>query len=121
MVASPPTATTFDPVKHLAYQKPTSNFTMKDLGLEDVGISPIAVSAPFPLFSLEGVTELRREILSDDVIDKFTVSSYLAAFQGREFTKNVARFVHEAWTSPEVIAAVSEAAGIELVPMFVVV
>ncbi|KAK4705138.1 hypothetical protein P7C70_g1079, partial [Phenoliferia sp. Uapishka_3] len=90
---------------------------MEELGLKDVGISPYAVTAPFPLFNLEGVTELRRNILSDEVIDKFTVSSYLSAFQGREFTKNVAPFVHAAWTSPEVIRAVSDAAGIELVPV----
>lgn len=90
---------------------------MADLSLEDVGISPIGVTAPFPLFTVAGVTELRRDILSDKVIDNFTVSSYLAAFQGREFTQDVAPFVHAAWTSPEVIRAVSEAAGIELVPV----
>ncbi|KAL8290023.1 hypothetical protein RQP46_002962 [Phenoliferia psychrophenolica] len=110
-------AAVFDPAVHLAYKQPASRVTMAELGLADVGISPIAVTAPFPLFTLEGVTELRRNILSDAVIDKFTVSSYLSAFQGREFTKNVAPFVHAAWTSPEVIAAVSEAAGIELVPV----
>ena len=87
-------ATVFDPAVHLAFRKPESRVTMAELGLADVGISPIAVTAPFPLFSLEGVTELRRNILSDEVIDKFTVSSYLSAFQGREFTKNVAPFVH---------------------------
>ncbi|KAM0746599.1 hypothetical protein T439DRAFT_134833 [Meredithblackwellia eburnea MCA 4105] len=110
-------AVEFDAKKHLCYEPPASRITMKELALEDVGISPIAVTAPFPLFNLDGVTELRRNILSDEVIDKFTVSSYLSAFQGREFTKNVAPFVHAAWTSPEVIAAVSEAAGIELVPV----
>lgn len=68
--------------------------TMKDLGLEDEGISPIACTAPFPLFNLEGVSELRRDILSDEVMDKFTVSSLLSAFQGREFTAGVAPFVH---------------------------
>ncbi|KAI5480402.1 hypothetical protein MNV49_000977 [Pseudohyphozyma bogoriensis] len=110
-------STRFDASKHLAYVPPESRITMKELALEDVGISPIAVTAPFPLFSREGVTELRRDILSKEVLDKYTVSSYLAAFQGREFTKNVAPFVHDAWTSPEVIAAVSEAAGIDLVPI----
>lgn len=127
---------------------------MKDLALEDDGISPIGVTAPFPLFTREGVTELRRNILSQEVLDKFTVSSYISAFQGesavspgvegspsavvssrdlsltldlfyaiftsgREFTKDVAPFVHAAWTSPEVIRAVSEAAGIDLVPVCV--
>lgn len=55
---------------------------MKDLLLEDEGISPIGVTAPFPLFTREGVTELRRNVLSPEVLEKFTVSSYLSAFQG---------------------------------------
>ncbi|ORY91689.1 hypothetical protein BCR35DRAFT_349472 [Leucosporidium creatinivorum] len=110
-------ASAFDPAVHLCYKKPESVFTMKDLALEDEGISPIGVTAPFPLFTREGVTELRRNVLSPEVLDKYTVSSYISAFQGREFTKDVAPFVHAAWTSPEVIAAVSEAAGIDLVPV----
>ena len=72
----------FNPAVHLCYEKPASVFTMKDLALEDEGISPIGVTAPFPLFTREGVTELRREILSPEVLDKYTVSSYLSAFQG---------------------------------------
>lgn len=67
-------------------QKPASVFTMKDLALEDEGISPIGVTAPFPLVTREGVTELRRNILSPEVLDKFTVSSYLSAFQGDCFS-----------------------------------
>ncbi|KAL8283877.1 hypothetical protein RQP46_005309 [Phenoliferia psychrophenolica] len=110
-------AAKFDPLKHLCYEEPKSRTTMKELGLEDEGISPIAVTAPFPLFTLAGVTELRRDILSDEVMERFTVSSLLSAFQGREFTKGVAPFVHAAWNSPEVIAAVSQAAGIDLVPV----
>lgn len=109
----------FDPATHLCCKKPESVVTLKDLALDDVGISPVGVTALFPLFTLEGVTELRRDILSDKVIDKWTVSSYLSAFQGREFTKDVAPFVHAAWTSPEVIRAVSEAAGIDFVPVYV--
>lgn len=110
-MSSMQSAAVFDPSVHLAYKEPAERVTMKELGLEG-GISPIAVTAPFPLFSLEGVTErkrssnivgssadrrafsVRRNILSDGVQDKFTVSSYISAFQGREFTKNVAPFVH---------------------------
>lgn len=51
------------------------------------------------------------------MLDKYTVSSYISAFQGREYPPHVAPFVHAAWTSPEVLAAVSDAAGIDLVPV----
>lgn len=53
--------TTFDPAIHLAYEKPETVITMNDLALGDAGISPIAVTAPFPLFSREGVTQLRKD------------------------------------------------------------
>ncbi|GAA5913566.1 hypothetical protein JCM5296_001426 [Sporobolomyces johnsonii] len=111
-----PTPVKFDPAVHLNYQPPKSRTTMKDLALEGRGISPVAVTEPFPLFSLEGVTELRREILSQEVLDKYTVSSHLAALQAREFPESVTPFVYAAWKSPEMIAAVSAAAGIDLVP-----
>ncbi|POY70194.1 hypothetical protein BMF94_6777 [Rhodotorula taiwanensis] len=106
----------FDPAVHLSYVKPSKVITMKDLAL-DGGISPIAVTEPFPLFSPDGVAQLRRDILSPEVLDKFTVTSYLSPCQAREFTPAAAPFVHAAWRSPEVIAAVSEAAGIDLVPV----
>ncbi|GJN89476.1 hypothetical protein Rhopal_002462-T1 [Rhodotorula paludigena] len=106
----------FDPAVHLCYQPPEKVITMQELAL-DGGISPIGVTAPFPLLTREGVTELRREILSEDVLDRYTVSSYISAFQGREFPKDVAPFVHAVWSSPEVLRAVSEAAGVELVPI----
>ncbi|GAA5883777.1 hypothetical protein JCM3774_005671 [Rhodotorula dairenensis] len=107
----------FDPAIHLAYEKPETVITMKDLALGDAGISPIAVTAPFPLFSPEGVTQLRRDILSEEVLNKYTVTSYLAPCQAREYSPEAAPFVHAAWSSPEVIAAVSQAAGIDLVPV----
>ncbi|GAA5926062.1 hypothetical protein JCM3775_005192 [Rhodotorula graminis] len=106
----------FDARKHLCYRRPDKVISMAELAL-DGGISPVGVTAPFPLFSREAVTELRREILSEEVLDKYTVSSYISAFQGREYPQHVAPFVHAAWTSPEVLAAVSDAAGIDLVPV----
>lgn len=50
----------FDPAVHLCYQPPEKVITMQELAL-DGGISPIGVTAPFPLLTREGVTELRRE------------------------------------------------------------
>lgn len=58
----------FDAVKHLGFQHPTSVVTMKDIGLEGHGISPIAVSEPFPLFTEEAIQQMRAEIFSDEVV-----------------------------------------------------
>ncbi|GAA6023441.1 hypothetical protein JCM10207_004413 [Rhodosporidiobolus poonsookiae] len=113
-VASAPVQ--FDPAVHLNYQPPKKVTTMKDLAFEGRGISPVAFTEPFPLFSLEGVTELRRETLSDEVMDKYTVSSHLAACQVREMPASAAPFICAAWKSPEVLAAISAAAGVDLVP-----
>ena len=73
-----PRAASFEPSKHLAFQAPTSCYTMTDLGLPpDTGISPIAVTAPFQLFSGEGIRELRRDILSRECLENWSVSSSL--------------------------------------------
>lgn len=110
----------FDPAKHMAFEAPTGCLTMADLGLPaDTGISPIAVTAPFQLFSPAGVRELRRDILSRECLENWSVSSSFSSFQTREHSKEVAPFVHQVWKHPAVLAAVSEAAGIELVPMCV--
>ncbi|BGP14824.1 hypothetical protein JCM10213_002737 [Rhodosporidiobolus nylandii] len=106
----------FDPAVHLCHEPPESKITMKELAL-DGGISPVGVTAPFPLFTRAAVEEFRREILSTDVLDKYSVEWELAPMQAREFPKEVAPFIHAAWNSPEVLAAVSEAAGVELVPV----
>ncbi|GAA5865192.1 hypothetical protein JCM8547_008309 [Rhodosporidiobolus lusitaniae] len=109
--------TKFDASIHLCYKKPEKVVTMSELKLEGQGISDVGVTAPFPLFTREGVTALRREIFSEAVYDKYSLESPITAFQGREFPKEVCPFIHEAWSSPEVLAAVSEAAGIDLVPI----
>lgn len=115
----PPSSATFDPAVHLAYTPPASKLTMSDIGLPSQGISPIAVTEPFSLMSVEGVRQLRKDILSTDVLEKYTVASKLAACQSREFPKTVTPFVHQVWKHPEVLRIVSEAAGIELEPVYV--
>ncbi|KAI9773390.1 MAG: hypothetical protein M1840_007605 [Geoglossum simile] len=40
---------------------------MDDIGLKDIGISPVAVAGPFPLFSGEAVKAMEKELLSTDV------------------------------------------------------
>lgn len=57
---------------------------MADLSFPpDQGISPIAVSEPFELFSKDAVRHMRNEVLSDEVWDNCRFSSSIAACQLR--------------------------------------
>lgn len=76
----------FSPSKHLRYSGPTKTQTMEELGFGDRhGVSPIAVSEPFPLFTQEAVMRIREEVLSKEVMDNYSVSSNLAHCQLRGF------------------------------------
>lgn len=73
----------WNPDEHLAYQPPANIITMKDIGLEDHGISETAVSDPFPLFSREAIMQVRREVFSEDVMNNCRY--------GSDFTANMVR------------------------------
>lgn len=73
----------FNPSKHLSYQPPGKVITMKDIGLDGHGISPIAVSEPFSLFTKEAIQQMRAEIFSDEVLRDCQFSS--------TFNKNMVR------------------------------
>lgn len=75
----------FDAKKHLKYEAPSKIHSMKDIGLEDVGISPVAVSEPFQMFSPEAIQQMRAEIMSDDVWKHCQYSSNLSQCQLRGF------------------------------------
>lgn len=51
---------------------------MKEIGLEGHGISPIAASEPFPLFTTEAVRQTRAEIFSDRVLKDCQYASTFA-------------------------------------------
>ncbi len=79
-IASP----TFDADKHLSYVKEPEVLTMKDISLpESIGISPVAVSQPFPLFSEEAIRVMRAEIFSQEVWDNCMYSTDFAGCQLR--------------------------------------
>lgn len=82
--------------------------------------SRIGVTSPFPLASLEGVKALRADILQKRVFDNHMMQSGIAGphAQLRGMASEAARFVHAFWTNPATLAAVSEAAGEDLVPVF---
>lgn len=76
----------FDANKHLKYTAPSKIHSMQELGFADRhGVSPIAVSEPFPLFSQEAIMRFREEVLSKEVMDNYSVSSNLAHCQLRGF------------------------------------
>lgn len=59
----------FDPKKHLCFEPPPRVHTMRDLKFtEEIGVAPIAVSEPFPLFTEEAVNRMRAEIFKPEVM-----------------------------------------------------
>lgn len=81
-----PTKDAFDPKKHLSFAPPSKVYTMADIGLpKDTGVSPLAVSEPFPLFTPEAVMRMREEVLNDEVMNKCQYSSNLAQAQLRGY------------------------------------
>ncbi|KAH0538575.1 hypothetical protein GP486_008767, partial [Trichoglossum hirsutum] len=106
----------FDPRKHLEFRDPPKTYSMKDIGYsEDTGISNVAVSEPFPLFTPEAVRMFRAEVLSGEVYDNCRFSSDLAACQLRGYAPRYAEFCYAAWKHPKTIEIVSKVAGIDLV------
>ncbi|EFW19718.1 hypothetical protein D8B26_007907 [Coccidioides posadasii str. Silveira] len=108
----------FDPSVHLNFTAPSKVHTMKELGYKDnVGVSPVGVSEPFPLFSAEAIKQMRKEVLSENVWRHYKFSSNIAQCQLRGFAPEFAPFVYDAWKNPETLAIVSKIAGIDLVPV----
>lgn len=66
--AKVPQKRTFDPAEHLDFQPPEKIHKMADLGLEGAGISPNAISEPFPLFTQDAIKQMRSEIFSEPVL-----------------------------------------------------
>lgn len=76
----------FKPYLHIVYQPPHKVYTMEDLGLPaNNGVSPVAVSEPFPLFSEDAVDKMRGEVLCDVVMDDYSYTSDIAPKQLRGY------------------------------------
>lgn len=76
----------FDPQRHLAYTPPSQIIMMKDIGYpEGTGVSPVAVSQPFQLFSKETIQQMRGEIFQPEVMERCSYSSNIAACQLRGY------------------------------------
>ena len=81
-----PDRVTFDPSKHLNFTPPSKVYTMEELGYAgNKGVSPVGVSEPFPLFSVEAIQQMRTEVLAPEVREKYEYSSDLAQSQLRGY------------------------------------
>ncbi|KAK6381895.1 hypothetical protein LTR65_010935 [Meristemomyces frigidus] len=108
----------FDPKEHLTYEQPKSVIMMKDIGYsEDTGISPVAVSEPFRLFSTECIQKFRDEALSDQVMQSCSFKSNLAPCSVRGYATKYAPFIYDAWHDPDTLSTISKIAGVDLIPM----
>ena len=70
-----PARTPFDAAKLVNFQCPDRIITMKDIGLEGAGITSTAISEPFTLFTEEAIRQMRAEIFSRQVLEKYQVGS----------------------------------------------
>ncbi|PLB54904.1 hypothetical protein P170DRAFT_483704 [Aspergillus steynii IBT 23096] len=106
----------FDPDTHIIYQPPEKIHLMSELGLEGAGISPNAISEPFPLFSEAAIKQMRAEIFSDPVLADCQYASTFCTNMIRGMGHQRAPFVYDAWKSSRLLSSVSEVAGVDLVP-----
>ena len=76
----------FNASEHLNFAVPPKTYQLSDLGYSnDPGISKVAVSEPFPLFTPRAVEIMRREALAPDVRARHAFSSNLAPLQLRGY------------------------------------
>lgn len=69
--------------KHVQFEPPRKILSMEEIGLGGKGISPVAVSEPFRLFSDSAIQQMRAEVFSEQVLGEYHSSSAFAANQVR--------------------------------------
>jgi hypothetical protein len=108
----------FNPNKHIDFEEPKHVHTMEDIGYSSSqGVSPVAVSEPFRLFSEEAVNIMRAEILDPEVQENYSYTSDIAPKQIRGYAPKHGKFIFEAWKHPQTLAIISKIAGVDLVPV----
>ncbi|KIW50103.1 hypothetical protein PV05_11723 [Exophiala xenobiotica] len=117
VVVTPPTPR-FDPSKHLCFERPKSLVTLKELLLsEEDAISPIAITEPFPLFTLEGVNQMRADLFRKEVVEKHGNRTLPHCYKMRGYSRDTP-FVDSVWRDERVLEACSQAAGVDLEVVF---
>jgi hypothetical protein len=107
-----------DPARHIAAQTGGEILKMKDLNPNFT--SPISehAAAQIPLATREAVVEMRRELFSREVLDNCLHSTRPGAVQLRGHSPRFTKFIYDFWHHPQVLEAVSRAAGVDLVPAY---
>jgi len=113
-----PCGSCFNPDKHLRFSQPKKVYKLEEFLLNPPSAtSPVAITEPFPLFTEEGVQELRSDIFRREVVDKHgrkqKAGIYIIRGSGVDTP-----FVYDAWNSEALRQACSRAAGVELQPVF---
>jgi len=117
-VTKPPTPAQFNPSQHLCFDPPKSIVTLKELLLSDKdAISPVAITEPFPLFTLEGVKQMRADLFRKEVVEKHGNRTKPHCYKMRGYSKDTP-FVDSVWRDEEVLKACSRAAGVDLEVVF---
>ena len=111
----------FDANVHLISTDPLSSTTptatMRSLSLPSSELSPVAYTGPFPLLSAEGVRVHRQELLREDVLENCMSQTWASSVQLRGMAGRYSGFLKGVWDSEVVRGIVSQAAGVELVPV----
>lgn len=83
---SPAVGKLFNPHKHIQYEEPAHIYTMEEIGFSaSKGVSPVAVSDPFRLFSEDAVNIMRNEVFDPEVQTKYSYTSDIAPKQIRGY------------------------------------
>lgn len=97
--------TKFDPKAHLAFEAPEQIIMMKDIGYgENVGVSPVAASQPFPLFTPSAVATFRKQILRPEVMEQCRYSGTLGACYLRGYASKYVCHVRDSGDGKSVLA-----------------
>lgn len=105
----------FEPDKHLCFREPDLVYTWADLGFdEDTGVSSFCAAEPFPLFSADAISEMRKEVLQPHVLNNYSYSDDNTAMSMRGYASAYAPFTSAAWKHPRTLEILSEIAGVEL-------
>lgn len=94
---------------HLRYSPPTKKLTFEDFKMEKPQTaSHVAGTPPFSLLSPEGITQYRKELFRDDVLDAcgFSPNAGTVTIRG---SARYSKFIHDLWTHPETLRIMSDA------------
>jgi hypothetical protein len=106
----------FDPQVHLAFKEPPHILSMRDIGFENVGVSPVAVTQPIQLSSSGAIEIMHTEIENPEIKRDCGFAIHIGIAQLRGYARKYAPFTYAAWIHPEVITIMFKLAGIGLVP-----